>query len=135
MLPFQPPLNHWDTPQAISKDNAVPQSDCTVSHKCTPLACICSSSRWCVCEVKGLKMWFFMHGCIHEHVLSSVRLCECVVPLQHGYNKVLSCIIYTFTFKSKHHISLPHALLIEVMFVGFSRVHFEVAVYGECALV
>lgn len=106
MLASRRPLNHPHSLQTISKDSAEPESDSTVSHKPTSPACVCSASRWsvllcacmhvCVCGSQtGDVDLYSMHGCTHEHVLSSA----CVPLSPPDYNIVASCIFYTFTVR------------------------------------
>lgn len=132
MLAFQPPLNHWDSQQAVSKDNAAPQYDSAVSHKCAPSARVSSSSRWCVCVcvcVKARDVGLYrMHWCIHEHVLSSVHLRATIATwLKYCFSMHIPNAHIYVTFQPL--ISPLHALLTDVAFVGFRWVHCEVTLY------
>ena len=129
MLAFQPPLNHWDSLQAFSKDNAAPQYDSAVSHKCAPSARVSSSSRWCVCVCEGQRCRFIPYAGVYT------RTCAVICPSACYYCHMIK-ILFLHAYSTCTHlyyisplISPLHALLTDAVFVGVSRAHCGVTLY------
>ena len=113
MLAFQPPLNHWDSLEAVSKDNAAPQNDSAVSHKCAPSARVSSSSRWCVCVCvcvcvcEGQRCRFIPYAWMYTRTCAVICPSACYychmikILFLHAYSKCTHlCYISTFNFPS-----------------------------------
>lgn len=103
---------------------------CCQSQVCTfsPSQLIQQMVRVCVC-VKARDVGLYrMHGCIHEHVLSSVHLRATIATwLKYCFSMHIPNAHIYVTFQPL--ISPLHALLTDVAFVGFRWVHCEVTLY------